>query len=82
MFELEGVINSRTCSVDFLNRSLPIFPVAHHKIKPGKTAYIKVRIPFVEKLSGITNVKLMYKYNIGYHESKNLSHSVYFANNK
>ena len=25
MFELEGVINSRTCSVNFLNRSLPIF---------------------------------------------------------
>ena len=26
IFELEGVINSRTCSVNFLNRSLPIFP--------------------------------------------------------
>ena len=28
MFELEGEINSRTCSVSFLNRSLPILPVA------------------------------------------------------
>ena len=28
-------------------------------------AYIKVRIPFVEKLSGIAIVKLMYKYHIG-----------------
>ena len=27
-------------------------------------AYVKVRILFVEKLSGITNVKLMYKYHI------------------
>ena len=25
IFELEGIINSRTCSVNFLNRSLPIF---------------------------------------------------------
>ena len=27
--------------------------------------YVKVRIPFVEKLSGIAIVKLMYKYHIG-----------------
>ena len=27
-------------------------------------AYVKVRIIFVEKFSGITNVKLMYKYHI------------------
>ena len=50
MFELEGIIDSRTCSVNFLNRSLPIFPVAHHKIKLGKMAYVKVRILFVEKI--------------------------------
>ena len=65
IFELEGIINSRTCSVNFLNRSLPIFPLAHHKTKPGKMAYVRVRIPFVEKLSGIAIVKLMYKYHIG-----------------
>ena len=65
IFELEGIVNTRTCSVKFLNRSLPIFPVAHHKIKPGRMAYVKVRIPFVEKLSGIAIVKLLYKYHIG-----------------
>ena len=65
IFELEGIINSRTCSVNFLNRSLPIFPLAHHKFKPGRIAYVKVRIPFIEKLSGIAIVKLMYKYHIG-----------------
>ena len=64
VFELEGEINSKICSVNFLNRLLPIFPVAFHKIKPGKMACVKVRILFVEKLSGITNVKLMYKYHI------------------
>ena len=65
IFELEGVINSRTCSVNLLNRSLPIFPLAHHKPRPGKMVYVKVRIPFVEKLSGIAIVKHMYKYHIG-----------------
>ena len=65
IFEIEGVINGRTCSVIFLNRSLPIFPLAHHKIKPGKITYARVRIPFVEKLSGIAIIKLMYKYHIG-----------------
>ena len=65
IFELEGIINSRTCSVNFLNRSLPIFPLAHHKTKPGKMAYVKVRISFVKKLSGIAIVKFMYIYQIG-----------------
>ena len=64
IFELEGFINSRTCSINFLNRSLPIFPLAHHKIKAGKMAYVRVSIPFVEKFSGIAIVKLMYKYHI------------------
>ena len=65
IFELEGIVNTRICSVKFLNRSLPIFPIAHHKIKPGRMAYVKVRIPFVEKLSGIAIVKLLYRYHIG-----------------
>ena len=65
IFELEGIMNSRTCSFNFLNRSLPKFPLAHYKIKPGKMAYVKVRIPFVEKLSGIAIVKLLNIYHIG-----------------
>ena len=73
IFELEGIISSRTCSVNFLNTSIPIFPLAHHKIKPGKMAYDKVRIPFVKKLSGIAIVKLMYKYHIGTMIVQNLS---------
>ena len=48
IFELEGIINSRTCSVNFLKRSLPIFPSAHHKFKPSKMAYVKVRIPLLK----------------------------------
>ena len=58
-------MNSRTCSFNFLNRSLPIFPLAHYRIKPGRMAYVKVRIPFVEKTFWIAIVKLLYKYHIG-----------------
>ena len=43
-------MNTRTCSVSFLNRSLPIFPLGHHRIKPGKMAYVRVRIPFCRKV--------------------------------
>ena len=36
IFELEGIVNSRTCSFNFLNRSLPIFPLAHYKLDQEK----------------------------------------------
>ena len=77
IFELEGIMNTRTCSVSFLNRSLPIFPLGHHRIKPGKMAYVRVRIPFVEKLSGIAIVKLRYKYHIGTMRVKLDNNAVY-----
>ena len=65
IFDLEGSLSTHTCSVHYLNLSLPIFPIEHHRIKPGRMAYVKVRIPFVEQLSGIAIFKLMYKYHIG-----------------
>ena len=34
VFELEGVINSRDCCFNFLNRSLPIFPRECIMLKP------------------------------------------------
>ena len=36
IFELEGIINTRTCSVSFLNRSLPIFPLGSSQNKTRK----------------------------------------------
>ena len=69
IFELEGIVNTRICSVKFLNRSLTIFPLAHYKIKPGRMAYVKVRIPFVEKLSGIAIVQTFVQVSYRHHES-------------
>ena len=71
IFELEGIINSRTCSVNFLNRSLPIFPLAHHNTKPGKMAYVKVRIPFVLKALRYSYCKTHVQIPHRQYESKN-----------
>ena len=52
MVETEGILNTRTGEFDFLGRSIPIFSKHDLDVKPGGKAYLKVRIPFVEKLSG------------------------------
>ena len=52
MVETEAMLNTRTGEFDFLARSIPIFPKHDLDVKPGGKAYLKVRIPFVEKLSG------------------------------
>ena len=52
MFELEGEVSCRTSQFKFLNRSLPLFPLSTHRIKVGAKAYVKAKVPFIEKLSG------------------------------
>ena len=78
IFELEGIIIAElalsTFSIDHYH-----FSLAHHKIKPGKMAYVRVRIPFVEKLSGIAIVKLI-TISYRHHASAYSSQPVYFAN--
>ena len=36
VFELEGVINSRDCQFEFLNRSVPIYPEKEIIFKPAE----------------------------------------------
>ena len=36
VFELEGVINSRDCRFEFLNRSIPIYPEKEIILKPDE----------------------------------------------
>ena len=52
MVETEGMLNTRIGEFDFLGRSIPIFPKHDFDMKPGGKAYLKIRIPFAEKLSG------------------------------
>ena len=52
MVETESMLNTQTGEFDFLGRSIPIFPKHDLDVKPGGKAYLKVKMPFVEKLSG------------------------------
>ena len=65
MFELEGEVSCRTSQFRFLNRSLPLFPLSTHRIKVGAKAYVKAKVPFIEKLSGHAVAKLLYKGSLG-----------------
>ena len=57
MVETEGMLNTRTGEYDFIGRSIPIFPQNDLDVPAGEKAYIKVRAPFCDKLSGMTCTK-------------------------
>ena len=65
MFEIEGEISCCTSQFRFLNRSLPIFTLSTHRIKVGTKAYVKAKVPFIEKLSRHVIAKLLYKGSLG-----------------
>ena len=43
VFELEGVINSRDCRFEFLNRLVPIYPEKKIILKPDEKILVKVK---------------------------------------
>ena len=51
MVELEGILNTRTSSFDFLSHSIPIYPQNDLKVKPGAKAYIKIVAPFQKQIN-------------------------------
>ena len=57
MVEIEGMLNTRTGEYDFIGRSIPIFPQNDLDVRPGEKAYIKVKAPFCDKLSGMICAK-------------------------
>ena len=57
MVETEGMLNIRTGEYDFIGRSIPIFPQNDLDVLAGEKAYIKVRAPFCDKLSGMICTK-------------------------
>ena len=58
VFELEGV-NSRDCCFNFLNRSLPIFSEGTYCVKTKEQKLIKVKAPFIDKISGLAIIKIL-----------------------
>ena len=61
MFEIGGEVSFQTSQFKFMNRSLSIFPLNTHRIKIGSKAYVKAKVPFIERLSGIAVAQLLYK---------------------
>ena len=57
MTETEGMLNTRTGEYDFIGRSIPIFPLNDLDVPAGEKAYIKVKAPFCDKLSGMICTK-------------------------
>ena len=59
VFELEGVINSRDCRFEFLNRSVPIYPEKEIILKPDEKKLVKVKAPFVDEILGLAIIKII-----------------------
>ena len=57
MTETAGMLNTRTGECDFIGKSIPIFPQKDLDVPAGEKAYIKVRAPFCDKLSGMICTK-------------------------
>ena len=58
MTETEGMLNTRTGEYDFIGRSIPIFPQNYLDVPAEEKAYIKVKVPFCDKLSGMICTKV------------------------
>ena len=59
VFELEGVINSRDCRFEFLNRSVPIYLEKEVILKPDEPKLVKVKALFVDEISGLAIIKII-----------------------
>ena len=59
VFELGGVINSRDCQFEFLNRSIPIYPEKEIILKPHEQKLVKVRAPFIDEILGLAIIKFI-----------------------
>ena len=64
MTETEGMLNTRTGEYDFIGRSIPIFPQNDLDVPAGEKAYIKVKAPFRDKLSGMVCTKFFGRYMV------------------
>ena len=59
VFKLKGVVNSRDCRFEFLNRSVPIYPEKEVLLKPDEKKLVKVKAPFVGEILGLAIIKII-----------------------
>ena len=56
---MERVINTRDSCLHFLNRSIPFFPKTEICLKPREQRFIKIDVPFIDKISGLVIIKIL-----------------------
>ena len=61
IFELECVISSQDCCLNFSNRSQPIFLKEYIVLKPKDQKLIKVEAPFIDEISRLAIIKVLDK---------------------
>ena len=76
IFELEGVIRSWDCCFNILNRSLPIFLKEHIVLKPKEQKLFKVKVSFIDDISGSTYSKMLLKLKLMHNAA-----TLYIVNN-
>ena len=60
LFELEGIIDMWDSSFKLLNRSIPFFSKEQIILKPKEKKFIKKEVPFIDDISGLAIVKMLY----------------------
>ena len=61
MTETEGMLNTRTGGYNFIGKSIPIFPQNDLDVHPEEKVFIKIKVPFCDKLSGMICTKFFSK---------------------
>ena len=61
IFKLEGIINSRESCFSFMNRSILFFPKERIILKPKEESLIKIEAHFIDEISGLAIVKILYR---------------------
>ena len=77
MTQTEGMLNTRTGEYDFIGRSIPIFQQNDLDVPAGEKAYIKVKAPFCDKLSGMICTKffdrdMMYTLRVKFQDNQGI----------
>ena len=60
VFTLEGVIDMPDSSFKYLNRSIPFLLKEQMILKPKERKVIKIEAPFIDEVSGLAIVKMLY----------------------
>ena len=59
VYELEGVINSRDCRFEFLNRSVSIYPEREIILKLDEQKLVKVKASFIDEILRLAIIKII-----------------------